>query len=56
MKRKKRIDTRPLNVRVKSKPYEFINGKKVYLSQKLKMKMSIRFPKKDNENDGSGNT
>jgi len=48
MKRKKRVDTRPLDQRVKKIPYVIDqDGKKRNLTQKIKIPKKIRFPEID---------
>lgn len=48
-KRKKRVDTRPLDQRVKNVPYMIIGKKKQYLIQKLRIPKKLRFPKTEDE-------
>jgi len=51
-KRKKRVDTRPLDQRGKKIPYEYgQDGKIHYLTQKIKIAKKIRFPKIEDENE-----
>jgi hypothetical protein len=57
MKRKKRIDTRPLNQRVKKYPYVIgEDGIKRNLIQRLKIPNKIRFPENEDENDTNKKT
>lgn len=48
-KRKKRVDTRPLNQRVKNIPYMIVGRRKQYLKQRLRIPNKIRFPKTEDE-------
>jgi len=52
MKRKKRVDTRPLDQRVKKIPYVYDqDGKKHNLTQKIKIPKKVRFSKVEDENE-----